>query len=866
MERVLIVGASGHIGTSAVIGALRSKREVLAVVRSQPSAEKLFSHTGTKEGITVVEADPTSATDLQTVVDRVARGDLPAFQHVYTATAYKATIPHLLSQGHNDSTWTMITGGAGDHGAGGVTALTQGALYSMANVASRELARTNIRFNEVYLNLRVDFDGPGTSSRKRKRRDANATVQSVLESRDDSVRNPEGSARGVPEATPINLDVRGEPTRGASEARERSASAGPIEDERQSITNSFLATELPSEPVMISLLEEYFNSVHWFSLVIYEPRFRLAFNAIRKERAHPSQRIFLLLLSVVLGLGAWYRGQRSYTVGQPTSEQSKSWSAKLIANAESQIIELLDHSSVTAVQTLTLLGSFYVYHGRPNLSFSLLGAAVRLAHANGLHREPQSVSDAEKEERKRVWWTIYTWDKFSSVTYGRPVSIHDEDCSVSMPEDVEESVDFRNESSGDSKICFSAYQRELNKLYLLASPAINQIYSATKRTARKAHEYVSLVEEVTSQLWQWRQSLPEHLLLSTTEDCPTLLDLKRKAHYLQSLSLYLTFDSLLIILHRPFLGPQLEVLQYHGLGGNHGLGVSGLRDPHPRDPSLPRRTSPFEEDAVLSGYKSQEQWRRAATRTASTIELPRLTELACDGHLVAFLALNLFNAAIVMIVLALSNPLTDAAQEAKRAVARIYRLQEALGPRSSLSKRSIVVLRDLIMLLSRQETEAMLRNITPASNIGTAQHNGTPPRVPYAFSQEMAEMAPVDWTTPCAGGSSAPREGIHAPSYSRFGHGMAFAQQAFTTPALSDSRPMPGETFPDLSLITDNPITEAHSLNNGGELSQLGFTPAAVPDVWSVGSAAASNGLQWFWDPMWDYGGWNSDSHSNPTL
>ncbi|RMY08834.1 hypothetical protein D0867_08907 [Hortaea werneckii] len=760
----------------------------------RPSAEKLFGHPETKEGITLVAANPTSATDLQIVVDRVAQRDLPAFQHVYAATpgdttttrsnlptavtfgawdptspihsleaadfhrimmtgvfsnfgivsassAYKATSLHLLSQGHNESTWTMITGAAGDYGAGRVTAFTQGALYSMANVASRELAGINIRFNEMYLYLRVDFDGPGTvcplefagkhataaagtsqgyisvdghqnpyelrrlsstqcdsfrpcslclranaacvstprpsvhkprarnspdgtrspasgqseniqesdnavqSSRKRKRRDANATVQSVIESSDDSVRNPEGSARDVPEATPIDLDIGGEPTRCASEAGERSASAAPIEDERQS-TTSFLANELPSESVMVSLLEEYFNSVHWFSLVIYEPRFRLAFNAIRKERAHPSQRIFLLLLSVVLGLGAWYRGQRSYTVGQPTSEQSKSWSAKLIANAESQIIELLDHSSVTAVQTLTLLGSFYVYHGRPNLSFSLLGAVVKLAHANGLHREPQSVSDAEKEERKRVWWTIYTWDKFSSVTYGRPVSIHDDDCNVSMPEDVEESIDFKNESLSDSKICFSAYQRELNKLYLLASPAINQIYSATERTARKAHGYVSLVEEVTSQLWQWRQSLPEHLLLCTLEDCPTLLDLKRKAHYLQSLSLYLTFDSLLIILHRPFLGPQLEVLQYHGLGGNHGLGVSGLRDPHPRDPSLPRRTSSFEEDAVLSGYKSQEQWRRAANRTASTIELPQLTELACDGHLVAFLALNLFNAAI----------------------------------------------------------------------------------------------------------------------------------------------------------------------------------------------------------------------------
>jgi len=56
----------------------------------------------------------------------------------------------------------MITGAAGESGTGGVTALTQGALYSMASVASRELARTTVRFNEVFLNLRVDFEGPNS--------------------------------------------------------------------------------------------------------------------------------------------------------------------------------------------------------------------------------------------------------------------------------------------------------------------------------------------------------------------------------------------------------------------------------------------------------------------------------------------------------------------------------------------------------------------------------------------------------------------------------------------------------------------------------------------------------------------------------
>ena len=36
--------------------------------------------------------------------------------------------------------------------------MTQGPLFSMANVACRDNAETNIRFNEVYLALRVEVD------------------------------------------------------------------------------------------------------------------------------------------------------------------------------------------------------------------------------------------------------------------------------------------------------------------------------------------------------------------------------------------------------------------------------------------------------------------------------------------------------------------------------------------------------------------------------------------------------------------------------------------------------------------------------------------------------------------------------------
>ena len=88
METVLVVGATGNIGVAAILAALRSNRNVLAIVRNQASAAKLFQHVGTQEGITIVEANIMSEHGVQSVVDKVRAGKLPAFQHVYAAGEY----------------------------------------------------------------------------------------------------------------------------------------------------------------------------------------------------------------------------------------------------------------------------------------------------------------------------------------------------------------------------------------------------------------------------------------------------------------------------------------------------------------------------------------------------------------------------------------------------------------------------------------------------------------------------------------------------------------------------------------------------------------------------------------------------------
>jgi hypothetical protein len=71
------------------------------------------------------------------------------------------------------------------------------------------------------------------------------------------------------------------------------------------------------------------------------------------------------------------------------------------------------------------------------------------------------------------------------------------------------------------------------------------------------------------------------------------------------------------------------------------------------------------------------------------------------------MAINLFHSAIVLVLVALLNPLSDSSQGVKRTITRVFRLQELLGQRSALSSQSSVVLRNLISLLLRREGEAM---------------------------------------------------------------------------------------------------------------------------------------------------------------
>jgi hypothetical protein len=478
--------------------------------------------------------------------------------------------------------------------------------------------------------------------------------------------------------------------------------------------SSILGQPLPSVEVMYMLLEDYFDAVHWFSLAIYEPIFRKSLLSVADGFVYPSQKPFLILLAVVLGMGAWYRSQRRI----PDQTDNGDWrqlSAGLLKLVESYLIEMMDQPSVTAAQICILFGSYCVYHGRPNLSFSLLGATIKISQAAGLHREPSSGNAEDNEERKRVWWTIYTWDRFASITYGRPLGINDRDCNISMPADIRENPYFVAPlSEHGHTVCYSTYQRELNRLYLMASTALEAIFGS--RTSGSSKElagdaYLALVKEATRNLQNWQEELPENLALNHDSDLQPNSGLSARAHALQSLSLQLTYDNILIVLHRPLLARQVDHLSIDPLASGRRTGL-GSNVHHPNAASPAQQDSPFEALSPNTSIASSVHWWNAALRTSRVTELPVLAQNATDSHLVAFLAINLFNAAIVLAVMAISEPLSDTAQVVKRTITRILRLQDLLGKRSALSRQSTTVLKNVVTLLLRRESEAILAPIT----------------------------------------------------------------------------------------------------------------------------------------------------------
>ncbi|KAK9358972.1 fungal-specific transcription factor domain-containing protein [Lipomyces starkeyi] len=117
-------------------------------------------------------------------------------------------------------------------------------------------------------------------------------------------------------------------------------------------------------------------------------------------------------------------------------DQSLETLSKDYSQAASELAELLP-DCIDRVLEGVLRGVWLKYESRMKESWYCMATVVRMAQEIKLHiEEPNSAVSYERERRRRLWWTIYHWDRCMGLILGRPTMIVDKLWNVPLPLDL----------------------------------------------------------------------------------------------------------------------------------------------------------------------------------------------------------------------------------------------------------------------------------------------------------------------------------------------------------------------------------------------------------------------------------------------
>ncbi|CDM34501.1 Zn(2)-C6 fungal-type DNA-binding domain [Penicillium roqueforti FM164] len=197
-------------------------------------------------------------------------------------------------------------------------------------------------------------------------------------------------------------------------------------------------------------------------------------------------------------------------------------------------------------QCLYLLSS-----SRANECWYSFGTTMQIVTALGLHRRgPAKVSNngcsyLELELRKRIFWSVYTLDKYLSIMFGRPRLLHDEDIDQELPNetndiDLLEEDPTRRTGSTDSMMIASVLHYRLGRIL---GDISRQLYSINTLSRDSPLETAI---RLTSELEKWKETVPP--LFNSVHPTSLIPPLCRQSQVLQ-----LAYSHAMIHVTRSFL-------------------------------------------------------------------------------------------------------------------------------------------------------------------------------------------------------------------------------------------------------------------------------------------------------------------------
>lgn len=263
----------------------------------------------------------------------------------------------------------------------------------------------------------------------------------------------------------------------------------------------WLQALLPPRAVSDRLFTAFFERVHPNYVLFHRGTFQSKYESIWYHTSsynYEAEPGWLCCLFMVLVFGA-----------QALEPNHPDDAAQLQKRFLKYVRERFQHLALTAslanVQALLLLQLYEHNAGERNTAWILLGQATRMAIALGMHREGTShnFDSIERNTRRMVWYTLYSFEQHTSLMLGRPTTIKALEVNVALPDEI--IMDGNN------------YPKD----YLQRASRLMDVASKVRHFATAASPYcfnppmlnplrnsaLSLLQELDS----WHNSLPVHL-------------------------------------------------------------------------------------------------------------------------------------------------------------------------------------------------------------------------------------------------------------------------------------------------------------------------------------------------------------------
>ncbi|EHK16743.1 uncharacterized protein TRIVIDRAFT_133632, partial [Trichoderma virens Gv29-8] len=495
-----------------------------------------------------------------------------------------------------------------------------------------------------------------------------------------------------------------------------------------SLPNSFIGelwALLPNHDSASLLVNNYFNHIHWFMLLFHQRNFRNRFERLYepgRRQALPagstSQVGYVAVLLSVCAISLEYTtaSQRQALESQGTDPESLR--NKILMTMKLRLLDILSLGSLEAVQTCVLLGSYYLYHGQPELAWPLCGCGLRIAQALNLHRKMASHgADQERFDqptiaaRQRCWWAVYEIETFCSMMYGFPLGISDSDCDVEElnPHDGCSVSTTDDEDPGQPNLLF--FKCAMSKLSRIVRCALTDLYGTHRNLDRqnrpivddssRLQSLIAKVADLDERLSQWQEALPTKLRPTTLQqqsaqssaETGSTESFTEKLFHLQALILKLAYENARILVHRPLLSYKMVITEN-------------------ADPSNSRSCDdPFQ--------RSVQCCRDAALQVSRIGSNPIFRQVS-DTYAVTFVSLHLFTAGVTLCIMTSLDPLSRESHESKLGIRGLMEMQTILKPKSIAAAQGLDILRNLLSLVMAKEISNLFEIPSPSEESSTA--------------------------------------------------------------------------------------------------------------------------------------------------